>query len=192
VTQTHTRPKLAVVLGSTRPGRNGEAVAHWVFEQASKRGDADFELIDLADYNLPLLDEPLPTPFAQYSRDHTKAWSAKMAGFDGYVFVVPEYNHGVSAAMKNALDFIYKEWNNKAASFVSYGKDGGVRSVEHLKLTVVELQMAIVHQQVSFSLLTDFENWTTFRPSGNQEEALTTQLNQLVAWSAALRGVRVG
>ena len=187
-----TTPKIAIIMGSTRPGRNGEAVANWVYDQASKRDDAQFELIDVLDYQLPLLDEPMPTSFQQYQRDHTKAWSQKIAGFDGYVFVTPEYNHGVPAAMKNAIDFLYNEWNNKAAAFVSYGKDSGVRSVEHLRLTMVELQIANVREQVTFNLFTDFENWTTFRPAGNQEEALTSQLNQLVAWSKALRTVRTG
>jgi NAD(P)H-dependent FMN reductase len=185
-----TSPKIAIILGSTRPGRNGEAVAHWVYDHASKRDDASFELVDLHDYHLPLFDESLPS-FGRYEHDHTKAWSAKIDGFDGYVFVTPEYNHGVPGALKNALDFIYQEWNNKAAAFVSYGKDGGVRSVEHLRSTMVELQIATVRDQVTFSLFTDFYDWTNFRPAGRQEEALNGQLDQLVAWSRALRTVRV-
>src|SRR2546427_5170476 len=126
--------KIAIILGSTRPGRNGEAVAKWVHEIAGKRSDAEFELVDIRDYNLPLLDEPMPPIMGQYSKPHTKAWAAKIGSFDGYVFVAPEYNHGISGALKNAIDFLFAEWNNKAAGFVSYGGAGGARAVEHLRL----------------------------------------------------------
>src|SRR6476659_6890206 len=124
--------RVGVILGSTRPGRIGEAVAKWVFENASKRTDAEYELVDIADYNLPLLDEPVPPSMGQYSKPHTKAWAAKIGSFDGYVFVTPEYNHGISGALKNAIDFLFAEWNNKAAGFVSYGGAGGARAVEQL------------------------------------------------------------
>src|ERR1051325_8788011 len=113
--------KIAVIIGSTRPGRVGESVAKWVYELAKKRTDAEFELVDIADYNLPLLDEPVPPSMGQYSHEHTKKWAAKIASFDAYVFVTPEYNHGISGALKNALDYLYREWNNKVAGFVSYG-----------------------------------------------------------------------
>src|SRR4051794_38807379 len=113
--------RVAIIIGSTRPNRNGEAVAKWVFEQARKRTDAEFELVDLKDYNLPLLDEPIPPSQGKYSKEHTKVWAAKIASFDAFIFVTPEYNHGPSGALKNALDFLYKEWNNKAAGFVGYG-----------------------------------------------------------------------
>src|SRR4051794_37957297 len=99
--------KIAVVVGSTRPGRNGEAVANWVQDLASKHGEAQFELVDIAAFELPLLDEPAPPSMGQYSKQHTKRWAAKVAEFDGYVFVTPEYNHGISGALKNALDFVY-------------------------------------------------------------------------------------
>src|SRR6478672_5772183 len=121
--------KIAIIIGSTRPGRNGEAVGKWVYEVAQKRRDAEFELVDIKDFNLPLLDEPMPPIMGQYRHDHTKRWSEKIASFDGYVFVTPEYNHGTSGALKNAIDFIYAEWNNKAAAFVSYGSVGGTRAV---------------------------------------------------------------
>jgi NAD(P)H-dependent FMN reductase len=119
--------KIAIIIGSTRPGRNGEAVAKWVYEIAKKRSDAQFELVDIKDHNLPLLDEPVPATMGQYSKPHTKAWAAKIGSFDGYVFVAPEYNHGISGALKNAIDFLFAEWNNKAAGFVSYGSVGGAR-----------------------------------------------------------------
>lgn len=121
--------KIAIIIGSTRPGRNGEAVAKWVYEIAQKRTDAEFELVDIKDFNLPLLDEPVPPSMGQYSKPHTKKWAAKIGSFDGYVFVAPEYNHGISGALKNAIDFLFAEWNNKAAGFVSYGSVGGVRAV---------------------------------------------------------------
>ncbi|MEX1056822.1 MAG: NAD(P)H-dependent oxidoreductase, partial [Natronospirillum sp.] len=110
--------KIAVITGSTRPGRNNEAVANWVLTNASKRTDAQFELLDIADFDLPLLDEAMPAMMAQYSQDHTKKWAAAVQKFDGYVFVTPEYNHSVSGALKNALDYLNVEWNNKAAGFV--------------------------------------------------------------------------
>ena len=122
--------RIAVIIGSTRPGRNGEAVAKWVYEIARKRSDAEFELVDIKDFNLPLLDEPVPPSLGQYTKEHTKVWAAKIDSFDAYVFVTPEYNHGISGALKNAIDFLFKEWNNKAAGFVSYGALGGTRAVE--------------------------------------------------------------
>jgi NAD(P)H-dependent FMN reductase len=96
--------------------------------------DAEFELVDIKDFNLPLLDEPVPPSMGQYSKPHTKVWAAKISSFDGYVFVTPEYNHGISGALKNAIDFLFAEWNNKAAGFVSYGSVGGARAMEQLRL----------------------------------------------------------
>jgi NAD(P)H-dependent FMN reductase len=182
--------KIAVVVGSTRPGRNGGAVAHWLHDLASKRTDAQFELVDIATYDLPLLDEPVPPSMGQYGNEHTRRWAAKVAEFDGYVFVTPEYNHGPSGALKNALDYLYAEWNNKAAGFVGYGAVGGTRAVEQLRLIAAELQMATVRAQVALSLFTDFENLSTFRPAGQHEMAVTTMLDQLVSWSQAMKVVR--
>lgn len=119
--------RTAIILGSTRPGRNGEAVAEWVHGIAAKRTDAAYELVDIKDFNLPLLDEPVPPSMGKYSKEHTKAWAARIASFDAFVFVTPEYNHGPSGALKNAIDFLYSEWNDKAAGFVSYGSAGGAR-----------------------------------------------------------------
>lgn len=182
--------KIGIIIGSTRPGRNGDKVAKWVYDQAVQRDDADYELVDLADFALPHLDEAVPASRGQYANDHTRAWADKIASFDGFVFVTPEYNHSTSGALKNAIDFIYGEWNNKAAGLVSYGVHGGVRAAEHLRLVLGELQIADVRQQVSFSLVTDFENYTDFAPKGGQEAQLTTQLDQLVSWATALQAVR--
>lgn len=186
--------KLAIIIGSTRPGRKAEAVARFVHEIACKRRDATFELVDIADFDLPLLDEAKPPSMGQYANDHTKAWAAKIAQYDGFVFVTPEYNHGTSAALKNAIDFLYAEWNNKAAAFVSYGSAGGTRAVEHLRQVMAEVQIADVRAQVTFLLSTDFEKYTTFKPADPEKKTklIGTMLDQLVVWSKALRLVRTG
>src|SRR5476649_2919394 len=108
--------KVAIIIGSTRPGRNGEAVAKWAGEIARRRNDAEFELVDLKDFNLPLLDEAMPASLGQYAHAHTKKWSAKIASFDAFVFVTPEYNHGPSGALKNAIDFLHAEWVGAATA----------------------------------------------------------------------------
>ena len=182
--------KIGIVVGSTRPGRNAEAVAQWVYKTAGKRNDAKFELVDLKDFNLPLLDEPLPASMNQYMNSHTKAWAEKIDSLDAFIFVTPEYNHAPSGALKNAIDFIYSEWNNKAAGFVSYGSVGGVRAVEHLRLIMGELQVADVRAQVAFSLFTDFENYSVFKPAQNHETSLNTMIDQVIAWGGALKALR--
>jgi len=185
------KPKIAIVTGSTRPGRNGEAVARWVLRQAQQRRDAEFELVDIAEYGLPLLDEPVSAMFGKYTKPHTRTWSEKISSFDGYVFVTPEYNHGMPGALKNAIDFLYGEWTNKAAGFVSYGGGAsGARAVEQLRLVMSELMVATVRAQVLLSLVTDFEGFTTFKPLPQREAELTTLLDQVVSWAAALRNVR--
>lgn len=184
--------RIGIIIGSTRPGRVGDQVARWVLENASARADAEFELVDLAEYQLPHLDEAVPPSLGQYAKAHTKAWAEKVDSFDGFIFVTPEYNHSTSGALKNALDFVYGEWNNKAAGLVSYGAAGGTRAAEHLRLILGELQVADVRQQVSFSLMTDFENYTAFKPAAYHAGMLATQLDQLVPWAGALRAVRDG
>lgn len=182
--------KIAVIIGSTRPGRVGESVGKWVHSLAQKRTDAEFELVDIEDFNLPLLDEPVPPSMGKYSKEHTKTWAAKIDSFDGYVFVTPEYNHSICGALKNAIDFIYREWNNKAAGFVGYGSAGGARAVEHLRLVMAEVQVATVRNQVSLSLFSDFENYTVFKPDPRHEKSLSQMLDQLVPWTAAMKTVR--
>ena len=182
--------KIAIIIGSTRPGRKAKAVADWVFGIAAKRSDAGFELVDIADFNLPLLDEPIPPAMGQYSQPHTKAWAAKIASFDAYVFVTPEYNHSTSGALKNAIDFLYREWNNKAAGFVGYGSAGGTRAVEQLRLIMGELLVADVRAQVALSLYTDFENFSTFKPAPMHEKSVNAMLDQVVAWGTALKTLR--
>jgi NAD(P)H-dependent FMN reductase len=182
--------KIGVIVGSTRPGRKALDVANWVLDIAGMRGDAMFELVDIQDFNLPLLDEPVPPSMGQYSQPHTRTWAAKIAGFDGYVFVTPEYNHGTSGVLKNAIDFLYKEWNNKAAGFVGYGSAGGARAIEHLRLVMGELMVADVRAQVMLSLFTDWEKMAAFNPAEHHERAVDTMLDQVIQWSHALQPLR--
>jgi NAD(P)H-dependent FMN reductase len=182
--------KVAIILGSTRPGRNGEVVSQWIYQIAKKRSDATFELIDIKDFNLPLLDEPIPPSLGQYSKEHTRTWSLKINSFDAYIFVTAEYNHGIPGALKNAIDFLFKEWNNKVAGFVGYGSAGGVRAVEQLRLVMAELKVATVRSQVQLSLFTDFENFTRFNPAPFQEKSVNTLLDEVIAWGGALKTLR--
>ena len=181
---------VAIIVGSTRPGRRAEVAARWIFEIARKRSDARFEVVDIADFNLPHLDEPMPPSLGKYTQPHTKAWAAKIDSFDAFVFVTPEYNHGPSGVLKNAIDFLYREWNNKAAAFVGYGGSGASRAIEQLRLIMSEVQVATVRAQVGLSLLTDFENYTVFNPAPRQEAAVTPMLDQLIAWGSALKTLR--
>lgn len=182
--------RIAIIIGSTRPGRKAEVIAKWVYEIAQERSDAEFELVDIKDFNLPLLDEPMPPMMGQYTHQHTKDWSAKIASFDAYVFVTPEYNHATSGALKNAIDYLYKEWVNKAAGFVGYGGAAGVRAVETLRLVMGELQVADVRAQVGLSLFTDFENFSVFKPSPHHEKSVNAMLDQVIAWGGALKTLR--
>src|SRR5881392_1930848 len=182
--------RIAIIIGSTRPGRNGEAVAKWVHEIARKRTDAEFEVVDIKDFNLPLLDEPVPPSMGQYSKPHTKTWAAKVASFDGFVFITPEYNHGISGALKNAIDFLFREWNNKAAGFVSYGGAGGARAVEQLRLVLAEVHIATVRNQVLLSMFADFENFSVFKPAPQHEKSVNAVFDQVIAWAGALKTLR--
>lgn len=184
--------RIAIIVGSTRPGRKALDVAQWVHGVASQRTDASFDVVDLLDYNLPLLDEASPPSLGKYQHAHTKAWAAAIGSYDGFVFVTPEYNHATSGALKNAIDFLFREWNHKAAGFVGYGGTGGIRAVENLRLIMGELLVADVRAQVALVLRTDWENYKVFKPAAGHEPALTTMLDQVVAWSGALKVVRGG
>jgi NAD(P)H-dependent FMN reductase len=182
--------KIGIVISTTRPGRKAEDVASWVHGIASQRDDAVFELVDLADFDFPHLDEALPPSMGRYSQPHTLRWARTVDSYDGFIFVTPEYNHSIPGVLKTALDFVYREWNDKAAGFVSYGGVGGARAVEQLRLILSELQIATVRAQVALSLFTDFENFTALRPGDYQTSSLQALLNQVVTWSRALRTVR--
>lgn len=187
--------RIGIVVGSTRPGRNAESVAHWVWEHAKLRSEAVFELVDLKDFNLPLLDEPLSAMavsmgYGQYQQEHTRKWSDTVKALDGFIFVTPEYNHSIPGALKNALDYLYPEWNNKAAAIVSYGSVGGVRAAEQLRVVLAELQVATVRAEVNLSTHTDFEQFRTFKPSPMHESRLSAVFDQLIAWTRALGTLR--
>lgn len=183
---------IAVILGSTRPGRNGKPVADWVMDKAAARTTARYDLIDLLDHPLPHLDEALPPGMGQYAGEHTKAWAATIAPYDGFIFVTPEYNHSTSGVLKNAIDYLSAEWNNKAAAFVSYGALGGARAIEHLRAICSELQIAHVRQQLSFSMFTDFENFSVFGPGPQHEDWAVVLFDQLESWATAMKSVRGG
>ncbi|WP_163549005.1 NADPH-dependent FMN reductase [Candidatus Frankia nodulisporulans] len=191
--------RIAIVMGSTRPGRRVDQVATWVFREAQARvasaDDTVVELVDLADVALPLLDEPVPAAIGDYQHPHTRRWARAVASYDGFVFVVPEYNHSMPAALKNAIDYLFAEWNDKAAGFVSYGITGGTRAVEHLRLTLAEVKVACVRSQVALSLFTDFELTDpalpgTFRPGPHHGQILDRLLDEVRAWSRALAPLR--
>jgi NAD(P)H-dependent FMN reductase len=182
--------KIAIILGSTRPGRNGKAVADWVAAKAKSRTAADYELVDLADYPMPHFHEALPPTMGQSADEHAQAWAAKIGDCDGFIFVTPEYNHSTSGVLKNAIDYLHAEWNNKAAGFVGYGALGGARAIEHLRGILSELQVAHVRQHVSFSLFSDFENFSVFNPGPQHDDFAEGLFGQLEAWSGALKPLR--
>jgi NAD(P)H-dependent FMN reductase len=182
--------RIGIILGSTRPGRRGEQIAAWVLEAARTHGGADYELIDLAHYRLGNLDEGANPSLQQYQHAHTRDWSAVIDGFDGFVFLVPEYNHSFPGALKNALDYVYREWNDKAAGIVSYGGHAaGVRAAEALRLVLAELQVATVRAQPAIALIPAFATGA-FVPTDGLAAAVSGLLDQVIAWSDALRGVR--
>jgi len=189
--------RIAIVVGSTRPGRRADQVARWVLTEARRPAlpNVEYELVDLAEAGLPLLDEPVPAAIGAYRRKHTRRWAHTIAGFDGFVFITPEYNHAMPAALKNAVDYLFAEWNDKAAGFVSYGLNGGVRAVEQLRLTLAEVKVACVRSQVALSLFDDFaiEDMAepgTFAPARGHRPSLERLLGELTAWAGALRSLR--
>ena len=181
--------KIQIILGSTRPGRAGEAVAKWTAESA-KHADAEFELVDIKDYDLPLLDEPMPASMHQYQHEHTKKWSQKIDEADGYIFVTPEYNHSVPGAFKNAVDYLYSEWANKAVGFIGYGASGASRAIEHWRGIAAQFHLADVRESLHLSLATDFENFHDFKPTDAHAEHLQKGVDEVVAWSGALKTLR--
>ncbi|WP_285032118.1 NAD(P)H-dependent oxidoreductase [Mycolicibacterium sp. lyk4-40-TYG-92] len=198
VTQNPHHPvRLAIVLGSTRPGRRSPQVADWVLEAAAAHlgKHAAVEIVDLTQFDLPLLDEPMPAAIGEYRNSHTKQWAATVARFDGFIFVTPEYNHSMPAVLKNAIDFLFAEWNDKVAGFVSYGLSGGTRAVEHLRLTLAEVKVATVRTQVALGLFTDFDipDMTepgTFAPAEHHSGVLNRMLDEIVDWARVLRPLR--
>ena len=175
---------IGIILGSTRDGRLSPQVGEWVKAQADKRGDANYEIVDIAQFKLPFLGTTDGT------EPGIAAWNEKLASLDGFVFIVQEYNHSITGALKNALDFAREGWNNKAAGIVSYGSVGGARAAEHLRGILGELAVADVRTHPALSLFTDFENGQTFKPAEMHEETVGQLLDQVVSWSTALKSVR--
>jgi NAD(P)H-dependent FMN reductase len=184
---------IAVILGSTRPNRHSEDVGRWLLDRATRRSDLTIEAIDLAQIDLPIYDEPHPPIMGAYTHQHTRDWAERIGPYDGYVFVTPEYNRSVPAVLKNAIDYLYAEWTNKAAGFVSYGADaGGARAVEHLRCILGELHIADVRTMVPLSLTDDFEQYTHFAPTEAAAAKADAMLAELTSWARAMRTVRHG
>lgn len=184
--------KIAIVTGSTREGRKSLDVANWVKAIADQRGDASYEIVDVASFELPVWDSPVPPAYQPSDDPKAKAWVDTMAGYDGYIFVVAEYNHSMTGALKNALDYIGTELNNKAAGFVSYGSANGARAVEHLRGVLSELHVAHVRVGAGLNLFFDFKDFTTFTPSQPNEDAAKGMMDQLIVWTRAMSAVREG
>lgn len=186
--------KIGIILGSVRPGRRGDQVAQWVLQHAERRTDAEFQLIDLQDYQLPVLASPIPAMAARgvYDDERTQAFSAAVGGCDGFVFVTSEHNLGMPGALKNALDHLYGEWNDKVVGFVSYGVNGGVRAVEQLKLVSAALQMAVVAAPVVLPFANEFEDRVVFRPGQTAVTSLDLMLDKVLAWTTAMSMLRSG
>jgi NAD(P)H-dependent FMN reductase len=184
---------LGVIIASVRPGRVGLPVGTWFHAFAQKHGKLAPTIVDLAEVNLPFLDEPRHPRVGQYEKAHTKAWSATIDAFDAYVFVTPEYNYGAAPALLNALDFLYKEWLYKPAGFVSYGGPaGGARSVAMAKQVVTALKMMPMFEGVGIPLVTQHLKDGVFTPTELHEKAASVMLDELLRWAEALKVLRAG
>lgn len=185
--------KIAIVTGSIRPGRKSLEVAQWIKQLADVRQDATFEIVDIADYPLPVWEETTIPAYGPAENEAGKAFADRMAEFDGFVFAVAEYNHSMTGALKNALDYLGpNQTANKAAGIVSYGSAGGARAAEHLRAVLSELQIAHVRNHVLLSLFTDFENFTTLKPGDAVVAGVAPMLDQLLVWTRAMEAVRAG
>ncbi|WP_373471273.1 NADPH-dependent FMN reductase [Carnobacterium alterfunditum] len=184
--------KIGIISGSVREGRNSAAVTEWIHEFAVNRNDegVEYEMVALADYDLPLLGAKLPENRQATASAAIQAWSEKMASFDGYVFITPEYNHAVGGALKNALDFLKAEVANKTASLVGYGSLGGARAHENMRVILGELSVASVRTTTNFSLITDFENMSIFKPNDYNKVNVQGMFDDLLLWTKALNTIR--
>ena len=184
-------PTIAIVLGSTRPGRLGAGVADWVARLAKDRDGADYQVLDVDEFDLDLLAEPTVPGAAgrDYDNEKTRRWSRAVDEFDGFVFVTPEYNHSVPAAMKNAFDVLYPEWSDKPVGFVGYGADGATRAVEHWRTIVANARMVAVRAQVALSLFQDFSDGE-LTPLDRREDELATVFDQVEQMAGALAPLR--
>jgi NAD(P)H-dependent FMN reductase len=185
-------PKLQIILASTRPGRVGLPVAQWILERAVQHGGFDVELVDLAEWNLPMMDEPHHPRLRRYEHQHTKDWSAKIDSADAYVLVMPEYNYGFSAPLKNALDYLHAEWQHKPVGLVSYGGvSAGTRAAQMIKQVLSSLKMVPVGDSVNIPFVRQLiSDEGDLRANDVMETAATAMLDELVQYSAALTPIR--
>ncbi len=186
--------KIQVILGSIRQGRNGDKVYSWLKQFVAKRKDATFEFIDLKDWPLPLFAESVSPAYSggKYTNKMQAKWSETIKQGDGFIIVTPEYNHGYTAVLKNALDYLYSEWNNKPVGFVSYGgSSGGIRAVEQLREVAVELKMVPVRDEMNFAAV-----WEAFDEKGNPknkdtaEQKTNAMIEQLLIYAKACQTMR--
>nr|PZN37560.1 MAG: NADPH-dependent FMN reductase [Actinomycetota bacterium] len=185
------KPILQIIVGSTRPGRVGLPVAEWFRDRAVAHGGFDVELIDLAEVNLPFMDEPNHPRLRQYVHPHTKEWSATIERGDAYVFVTPEYNHGYNAVLKNALDYLHQEWAYKPAGFVAYGGgSAGTRAVQALKPVVAALRMTPVVEAVTIPFVFNMIEDGRLRPNDTMNGAADAMLNEIARLAEAGRRLR--
>jgi NAD(P)H-dependent FMN reductase len=185
-------PVLQIIIASTRPGRVGPSVAAWIQDRAIAHGGFDVELIDLAEVNLPMMDEPNHPRLRSYVHQHTKDWSATIDRADAFIFVVPEYNYGFNAPIKNAIDYLHFEWQHKALGFASYGGVGaGTRAVQMLKQVVTALKMVPLFDAVNIPFVVQFlDEDRRLKPNEIMESAATAMLDELARWTASLRALR--
>lgn len=190
MTNEHDQLRLAIIVGSTRPGRRSADVAAWVHEAATKRSDATYDVVDLADHPLPHLDEAMPPILGSDAEPHTRAWASTIASYDGFIVVTPECNHSVPGVLKNAIDYLFAEWNHKVAGVVAYGAENGARAALHLRQVLGELKVSVVRQYVGLSLYLDFENFDHLAPRSQMAGNLETLFDEVALWGHALRQVR--
>ena len=188
------KPVLRIIVGSTRPGRVGPAVADWIAERARDHGGFDVQVTDLAELNLPILDEPNHPRLRQYVHQHTKDWSALVEGSDAFIFVTPEYNHGIGAALKNAIDYVYNEWHGKAAGIVSYGGvAAGTRATQMLKQVLASLKVVPVMEAVNIPFVrSQIDEDGRLKPTEALEASATAMLDEVQRWTEAMRPLRAG
>ncbi len=186
------KPVLRVIIGSTRPGRVGPAVAGWITERAREHGGFDVEVTDLADLNLPIFNEPNHPRLKQYVHQHTMDWSALVEGADAFIFVTPEYNYGFNAALKNAIDYLFNEWHNKPAGIVSYGGvAAGTRATQMLKQVVTALKIMPVPEAVNIPFIRELlDEDGRLKPTEIMEASATAMLDELLRWTESLRPLR--
>jgi NAD(P)H-dependent FMN reductase len=185
-------PRLQIIIASTRPGRVGLPVADWFTARARAEGSFEIEVVDLAELDLPLMDEPNHPRLRRYEHQHTKDWSASVDAADAFVFVIPEYNHSVTAPLKNAIDYLHEEWMYKPAGFVSYGGiSAGTRALQALKPVVSVLRMTPVTEAVNIPFVRQFiDEDEVFQPNEVLEQAADAMLVELARVEGALRTLR--